>query len=55
LVVSDEKVGPRFSEKDVLPFRPKGIFHFAHRIIADGISPASLTQGDISVRSSLPD
>jgi hypothetical protein len=53
LAVSDEKVRVLFSENDILPFRPKGIIYFAHRIHADGFSPASLTQGDISVRSYL--
>jgi hypothetical protein len=53
LVVSDEKLGPLFSNNDVLQFRPKEITCFAHGITADGFSPASLTQGGISVRSSL--
>ena len=36
----------------VLRFRPKGIICFAHRILADGFSTASYTQGGVSVRSS---
>jgi hypothetical protein len=53
MVVSDEKDVLLFPEKTVLQFRPKGIICFVHRTFADGFSPASLTQGDISVRSSL--
>jgi hypothetical protein len=53
LVVSDEKDGLVFSKNDILQFRPKGIICFVPRIPADGFSPASFTQGDISVRSSL--
>jgi hypothetical protein len=53
LVVSDEKDVLLFLEKGVLQFRPKGIIYFVHRIFPDGFSPASHTQGDILVRSSL--
>jgi hypothetical protein len=33
------------------PFRPKKIICFVQRILSDGFSPASFTQGDVSDRS----
>jgi hypothetical protein len=51
--ISDERDGLLFPKNDVLQFRPKEIFCFVHRILADGFSSASFTQGDVSVRSSL--
>jgi hypothetical protein len=41
-----------FSGNDILQFRPKEIICIAHRILADGFSSASYTQGDVSDRSS---
>ena len=51
-LISDEGDDLLFPGNDVLQFRPKGIFCFVHRILADGFSSASFTQGDVSVRSS---
>jgi hypothetical protein len=43
---------PIFRQIMPLQFRPKGIICFVHRILADGFSSASITQGGVSVRSS---
>jgi len=50
--ISDEGDDLLFPWNDVLQFRPKEIFCSIHRILADGFSSASYTQGDVSVRSS---
>jgi hypothetical protein len=43
---------PFFMDYTKVPFRPKEIICFAHRIPADGSSYVSNTQGDVSDRSS---
>ena len=50
--ISDERDDLVFPGNDVLQFRPKEIICFAHRILADGFSSASFTQGGVSDRSS---
>jgi len=51
--ISDERDDLLFPGNDVMPFRPKRFFCLVHRILADGFSSASFTQGGVSVRSSL--
>lgn len=50
--ISDECDDLVFPEDVVLQFRPKEIICFAHRILADGFSSTSFTQGGVSDRSS---
>jgi hypothetical protein len=54
IVVSDEKaITTQYqARKNVLQFRPTGIISFDHRILADGFSSTSYTQGGVSDRSS---
>jgi len=49
---SDEMYDPIFLRNYILQFRPKRIICFVHRILADGFSSATYTQGGVSVRSS---
>jgi len=50
--ISDERYGFVFHGISILQFRPKGIICFVHRMLSDGFSSASYTQGGVSVRSS---